>query len=98
MNSLTSTTSSAMALNQVVICAVVATGALIILLVLNELQSNSWNAHTVATRRLQMIAAFVPEWRDSFNANRLGALQIISAPLIVTFVAFVAFKVALVLK
>jgi hypothetical protein len=97
MNSLTATTSSAISLNQVLTCAVIATGVLIFLLSLNELYSNSWNAHTAATRRLQMVSAFIPEWRGSFNANRTAALRVICVPLIVTFCAFVVFKMAAVL-
>jgi hypothetical protein len=94
MSSLTSTTSSAISLNLVLTCAVIAACVLIFLLSLNELYRNSWNAHTAATRRLQMVAALIPEWRDSFNANRTTVLRIICVPLIITFCAFFVFKIA----
>jgi hypothetical protein len=44
-----------------------------------------------------MVAAFIPEWRDSLNAKRAATLRVMYVPLIVTFCAFVVFKVALAL-
>ncbi len=41
-----------------------------------------------------MVAALIPEWRDSSSAQRTAALQVIYVPLIVTFCAFVVFAVA----
>jgi hypothetical protein len=99
MSSLSSTTSSAVTLSNIFTGAAIAIGALVFLLTLNVVMAehDSWRAHTAATRRLQMISALIPEWRDSFNANTAAALGAISLPLIATFCAFVVFKAAQVL-
>jgi hypothetical protein len=90
-------TSSAISLSQVVTCAVIASTALILLLFFNELYGSTWKAHTATTKRLQLISAFIPEWLNSLNANRVVTLGVISLPLVVTFCAFVVFKVAIAL-
>jgi hypothetical protein len=100
MNSLTSTTSSAITLSNIITGAAIAMGVLVLVLLLNQLMSwwrDSWNPNTAETRRLRMVAAFIPAWRDSWNANTAAALRAIFLPLIVTFCAFVTFKVALAL-
>ena len=96
MSSLTSTTTSAISLPNILTGAAIAIAALIFLLALRHIQSRSesWKAGSAKTRRLQMIASLVPEWRDSFNANTRASLQIISAGLIVTFSAFFLFTMA----
>jgi len=90
---LSSTTSSAIALSVIITCSIIAIGVLIFLLALADVMSKS-DSHTAATRRLQMVAALIPEWRDSSSAQRTAALQVIYVPLIVTFCAFVVFAVA----
>jgi uncharacterized integral membrane protein len=72
MSSLTSTTSSAIVLNDILIGAVIAIGALLFVLVLTGVMSSL----------------------DSWNADTATAYWTISLPLIVTFCAFVVFKVA----
>jgi F0F1-type ATP synthase membrane subunit a len=93
VSSLSSTTSSAIALSVIITCSIIAIGVLIFLLALADVMSKS-DSHTAATRRLQMVAALIPEWRDSSSAQRTEALQVIYVPLIVTFCAFVVFAVA----
>jgi hypothetical protein len=98
MSSLSSTTSSAITLDSTIGYAAVAAGVLILVLLLNQLAlwyHDSWNANTATTHRLQMVSAFIPAWRTSWNANTASALRVLYLPLIVTFCAFVAFKVAL---
>jgi hypothetical protein len=96
MSSLTSTTTSAITLTNILTGAAIAIAALIFLLALKDVmsKSDSWNANTAATRRLQMVSALIPRWRDSFNANTGAALMIMSIGLIVTFCAFFAFTTA----
>jgi hypothetical protein len=96
MGSLTSTTSSAIAISVIITCAAIAIGTLIFLLALTDVMSkrDSWNANTPATRRLQMVAALIPGWRDYSNAHRAATLRVIYVPLIVTFCAFLVFTAA----
>jgi|BarGraIncu01122A_1022018.scaffolds.fasta_scaffold107215_2 hypothetical protein len=96
MGSLSSTTSSALAISVVITCSAIAVGALIFVLALTDVMSRGdyWNANSAATRRLQMVAAFFPRLNDSSNAHRGAALRIIYVPLIVTFCAFLVFTAA----
>jgi hypothetical protein len=61
MSSLTSTTSSAIKLNNIVTGAAIATGALIFLLVLDYMMSehDSWNARTAGVLRVILLPLIV---------------------------------------
>jgi hypothetical protein len=60
MSSLTSTTTSAITLSNILIGAAIATGALIFLIVLNYLMSEheSWNARTAGALRAILLPLF----------------------------------------